>query len=55
MKKILFLLFLTGCSTGNTNTVSSNKIFDFNNDLTFNEYKSLLKEYSKIKEFPDID
>ncbi len=51
MKKIIFLIFLTACTTKNVN----NNILDFNMDLTFDEFKVLLEEYNKKKEYPDID
>ena len=51
MKKIIFLIFLTACTSNNVN----NNILDFNMDLTFDEFKILLEEYSKKKGYPDID
>jgi len=51
MKKIIFLIFLTACSSKNVN----NNISDFNMDLTYDEFKVLLEEYNKKKEYPDID
>ena len=51
MKKIIFLIFLTACTSNNVN----NNILDFNKDLTFDEFKILLEEYNKKKGYPDID
>ena len=51
MKKIIFLIFLTACTSKNVN----NDILDFNMDLTFDEFKVLLEEYNKKKGYPDID
>ena len=51
MKIIIFLIFLTACSSKNVN----NNILDFNMDLTFDEFKILLEEYNKKKGYPDID
>ncbi len=51
MKKIIFLIFLTACSSKNVN----NNILDFNMDLTYDEFKVLLEEYNKKKGYPDID
>ena len=51
MKKIIFLIFLTACTSKNVN----NNILDFNMDLTFDEFKILLEEYDKNKGYPDID
>ena len=51
MKKIIFLIFLTACTSKNVN----NNILDFNLDLTFDEFKILLEEYNKKKGYPDLD
>ena len=51
MKKIIFLIFLTACTSKNVN----NNILDFNMDLTFDEFKVLLEEYNKNKGYPTID
>ena len=51
MKKIIFLIFLTACSSKNIN----NNILDFNMDITYDEFKVLLEEYNKKKGYPDID
>ena len=51
MKKIIFLIFLTACTSKNVN----NNILDFNMDLTFDEFKVLLEEYNKKRGYPDID
>ena len=55
MKKLFFLLLLVGCSNINTNNVDNSKNFKFSYNLTFKEYKSLLIEYSKFKDYPDIN
>ena len=52
MKKIIFLIFLTTCTTEKN---INNNILDFNMDLTFDEFKILLEEYNKKKGYPDID
>ena len=53
MKKIIFLIFLTACTSKNVN----NSILDFSMDqnLTFDEFKVLLEEYNKKRGYPDID
>ena len=45
MKKIIFLIFLTSCTSNNVN----NNISDFNmdQDLTFEEFKVFIEEYNK--------
>tara|TARA_B100001123_G_C15141625_1_gene959729 strand:+ start:818 stop:976 length:159 start_codon:yes stop_codon:yes gene_type:complete len=51
MKKIIFFIFLTACTSKSIN----NNILDFNMDLTFDEFKILLDEYNKKKDYPDIN
>ena len=51
MKKVIFLIFLTACASKNVN----NSDLDFNMNITFDEFKVLLEEYSKKKGYPDID
>ena len=51
MKKIILLIFLTACTTQN----ASNKILDFNMNITVDEFKVLLEKYNKKKGYPDID
>ena len=51
MKKIIFLIFLTACTSKNVN----NNVLDFNIDFTFDEFKILLEEYNKKKGYPEID
>jgi hypothetical protein len=52
MKYLLFLFFLifVGCSL---NKPRSN--FDFSNDMSFNEFKIKLNEYSQNNPYPKID
>ena len=51
MKKIIFLIFLTACTSKNVNK----DILDFNIDMSLDEFKVLLEEYNKKKGYPDID
>ena len=53
MKKIIFLIFLTACTSKNVNNNSLD--FNMDQDLTFDEFKVLLEEYNKKKGYPDID
>ena len=52
MKNFLFitLIFLTSCSS----TMIKNDI-DFSENLTFEEFKIKLEEYSKNNDYPNID
>jgi len=51
VKKIFFLIFLSACASQNLNTRAVN--IDMN--VTFDEFKILLKEYDKNKGYPNID
>jgi hypothetical protein len=51
MKKLILIFFLASCSTNEL----SNKALDFNKDLSFNEFKELLKKYNSITAYPNID
>ena len=65
MKKLLILLILlNGCSFSNvgyfddkSNKLNNSDIIKINyeDDYTFNEYKDLLKNYSKIKKYPNMN
>ena len=52
MKKFFFItvLFLTSCSSNDLK-----KDFDFSKDMSFDEFRTKLEEYSKNKPFPNID
>ena len=51
MKKIFFLIFLTACTSKNLN----NSAVNIDTNVTFEEFKILLKEYDKNKGYPNID
>ena len=55
MKKIIFVFFLTSCSSANINDNFNKNDLNFNNDYTYNEFKVLLEEYNMINGFPDLD
>ena len=62
---ILFLLLLTSCSFDTSSGIWENKINekkitelnmdDLGKDLSMAEYKSIIIEYGKNSEFPDIN
>ena len=62
---ILFLLFLTNCSFDTSSGIWKNKkeekkitelnMDDLDKDLSMMEYKSIIIEYGKNGEFPDIN
>ena len=55
MKKMLLLFFLASCAS--QNSVNDSKILslEFNNDISFDNFKMLLIEYAKITPYPNID
>ncbi len=56
MKKIvLILLVLINSCGGNSVNRDTNNIIKFNNEMTFNEFKVKLGEYTKSSDYPDID
>ncbi len=55
MKKILIFLFLLSCTSQNKGNDSDLLSLKFNNDLSFDEFKKLLIEYTKITPYPKID
>ncbi|MDP7541274.1 MAG: hypothetical protein QGF65_02225 [Candidatus Pelagibacter bacterium] len=55
MKKMIFIFFLLfSCTKTNTNQVM-NKDIDFDINLSFDEYKSLIIEFGKNSKFPNIN
>ena len=67
MNKIIFIILstilLTSCSSNNLSKnlniqsaqLAHQKFSNINNDLTYQEYKSLIVEYGKNSKFPDIN
>ena len=51
MKKFFFLILLTACTNKNLN----NRAVNIDMNVTFEEFKILLKEYDKNKGYPNID
>ncbi len=55
IKRLLFLiLFLNSCS-GNSEKVNLQNDFQFNNNLSFEEFKTKLDEYAIKNPYPNID
>ena len=55
IKRLLFLiLFLNSCS-GNSEKVNLQNDFQFNYDLSFEEFKTKLDEYAIKNPYPNID
>ena len=59
MKKIIILILLSSCSLNNTGNYWNNnvndKIFDFDKDYSFDEYKKILKIYNFKKKYPSLN
>ena len=55
MKRLFLFLFLISCSSPNSNYITKNKILDFNDNLTFDQFNELLIEYAKLTPYPDIN
>jgi len=55
MKKIFLYLFLVSCTSCGTNYNVKNEVFNFNDDLTFDEFNNLLIMYAESSPFPNID
>ena len=55
MKKFIIFLFLMSCSSNNAKESLSTNNFNFNDELSFEQYKKLLIEYNEISNYPDID
>jgi hypothetical protein len=55
MKKIFLLFFLVSCVSPNSNYTKNSKNFDFNQNLSFDEFNKLLIEYAELSPYPNID
>ena len=52
MKKLLILFFLASCVSPKVNVSTS---FDFDKDLSFEDFNELIIEYAKTSPYPNID
>ena len=55
MKKLLILIFLASCVSPNSNVNKNDKNFNFDNNLSFDEFNKLLIQYAKTSPYPNID
>ena len=55
IKKILILFILTSCSSYNPSTNLKILPSNFNDDLSFDDFKIMLIEYANIAPYPNID
>ena len=55
MKKLIIFFFLAACVSPISNIDTSKTKFDFNDDLSFEEFYQLLIQYAKTSPYPNID
>ena len=56
MKRIILIFFLiTGCSVNQTKKIDNISQIKFSDDLTIEEFKIKLEDYSKNSSYPNID
>jgi len=55
MKKLIILFFLASCVSPNSNVGANKSKLNFDDDLTFENFKELLIEYTRISPYPNID
>ena len=55
MKKLFLLLFLLSCTAPIVNDNVKKETLNFNEDLTFDEFKKLLIKYGEASSYPSID
>jgi hypothetical protein len=55
MKILLIIFFLASFSSPKSNIKSNYEELDFHNDLSYNEFKSLLIIYATNNDYPEIN
>ena len=55
MKKLFLFIFLISCTTPNSNYNVNNEFLDFDKNLTFDEFNTLLIKYTRTSSYPNID
>ena len=55
IKRLLFLILILNSCSGNSEKVNLQNDFQFNDDLSFEEFKTKLDEYAKKNPYPNID
>ena len=53
MKKLFLFLFLISCVSPKNEI--KNELLNFDKDLTFDEFNTLIIRYAEISAYPDID
>tara|TARA_E500000331_G_scaffold289943_1_gene285868 strand:+ start:611 stop:781 length:171 start_codon:yes stop_codon:yes gene_type:complete len=55
VKKIIFLLFVVGCSSKTLEIKDKHQSLNFDKNLSFNEFMLMLDKYNKITDYPNLD
>ena len=55
IKRFLFLILILNSCSGNSEKVNLQNDFQFNDDLSFEEFKTKLNEYAIKNPYPNID
>ena len=55
IKRFLFLILILNSCSGNSEKVNLQNDFQFNNNLSFEEFKTKLDEYAIKNPYPNID
>ena len=55
IKRFLFLILILNSCSGNSEKVNLQNDFQFNDDLSFEEFKTKLDEYAINNPYPNID
>jgi hypothetical protein len=55
LKKILIFILFVSCSSPNSLNESFESNFDFNKNLSFDDFDKLLNEYSKQTPYPNLN
>tara|TARA_B100000941_G_scaffold279712_1_gene245460 strand:+ start:431 stop:604 length:174 start_codon:yes stop_codon:yes gene_type:complete len=55
IKRLLFLILILNSCSGNSEKVNLQNDFQFNDNLSFEEFKTKLDEYAIKNPYPNID
>ena len=55
IKRLLFLILFLNCCSGNSEKLNLQNDFQFNDNLSFEEFKTKLDEYAIKNPYPNID
>ena len=55
MKILVILFFLVSCVSPNSNTSTNKTKFNFNDDLSFDEFNEMLIQYAETNPLPNIN